>query len=42
MYPTLVFYLPEDGLIVGRNMYEVTVYINWFQYTCVHLLYILE
>ena len=26
MYLTVVFYLPEDGLIVGRNMQEVTVH----------------
>jgi hypothetical protein len=26
MYLTVVFYLPKDGLIVGRNMYEVTVH----------------
>jgi len=31
MCPPIVFYLPEDGYVVGRN-----VYIKEFQYTCVH------
>jgi len=30
MYPTSVFYLPEDGHLDGQNMYDVIVYIIWF------------
>jgi hypothetical protein len=46
MYLTFIFYLPEDGHMVGWNMQEFTVYINQFRHTCVHLyvplLYIFE
>jgi len=33
-YPFFLFYLPEDGHMVGRNVH--VMYINYFQYTCVH------
>jgi len=28
MYPSFVFYLPEDGHMVGRNRWKVIVYKN--------------
>jgi hypothetical protein len=31
MYLTFVFYIPEDGHMIGRNMYEFIMYINQFQ-----------
>jgi len=41
IYLNFVFSLYEDGPMVGHNIYEVTVYINKFQYTCVHLFLLL-
>jgi hypothetical protein len=38
MYPTFVFYIPEDDHRVGRNMHAFNVCINWSLYTCVDLL----
>jgi hypothetical protein len=39
MYSYFVFYLFEDGNMVGWNMLGVTLYINWFQYTVVDFWY---
>jgi hypothetical protein len=45
-YLTCVIYILEDVHMVGRNTKDFMVYtrINWFHYTCVHLLvlYIFE
>jgi hypothetical protein len=41
MYVSFVLYLPENGQVIDRNMYEIIVYIIWIQYTCVHLFLLL-
>jgi hypothetical protein len=38
MYVFFVTHLAEDGLMSGRNMYEVYSVYNIFSYTYVHLL----
>jgi len=38
MYLTFIFYIPEDGHMIGRNMYEFIMYINQFQYNVLHLM----
>jgi len=42
MYSSFVFYLREDGQMIGRNMQEVVVNNLWFRYACVHLLLLLH
>jgi len=37
MYLTSVLYIPENGHIFGRNMYEFIMYINGLKCIYVHL-----